>query len=290
MKFFSKLILFSCLIFISGCSVRDIPIPSSLLHPTYTFKVNFFDIGQGDAALIHFRNDENLLVDCGPDKDILEKLGNTLGSKRTLEYLLITHFDLDHYGGCIDVLKRYEVKNIIINGQRKEDDFWQEWNTVANNEHTSTTIIAGKKNLEIASTTLEFVFPLEKEKMKQYKLDSNNFSIVFRLIDQETQSSILFTGDLELPGEEVILSTYCSNFRSSTESCPQLKSNTVKAGHHGSDTSSGQDFLEAIDPEEAVISVGKQNKFGHPSRRILKRLERLGITILRTDEKGDILY
>jgi len=87
------------------------------------FQVIFFDIGQGDAALIKFNNDEKMLVDCGADKEILTKLGTRLSFyDQTIDYLLITHFDLDHYGGCIDVLKRYEVKYIITNGQKKEGD------------------------------------------------------------------------------------------------------------------------------------------------------------------------
>src|SRR3989339_1455689 len=91
------------------------------------FEVIFFNVGQGDSSLIKFEDGKKMLIDCGPDKNVLSKLGRELPfHNRTIDYLVISHFDLDHYGGCIDVLKRYKVKNIIHNGSTKYDDkYWQ---------------------------------------------------------------------------------------------------------------------------------------------------------------------
>jgi competence protein ComEC len=255
-----------------------------------SLQITSFDIGQGDATLIKFRNGENMLIDCGPDKKILHKLGSSLRFKQTLDYLVITHFDLDHYGGCIDVLKRYEVKHIFTNGQKKDDVVWREWNKVFEDEHAETRVVEGRFQMVIASTTLDFLAPLSVARMREHKMTSNNFSIITRLSDESSGKSILFTGDIEELGEKLLLQTYCSELVSSTLPCAVLQARVLKVGHHGSDTSSSQEFLQAVRPETAVISVGKSNSFGHPSRRILKRLERSGATILRTDEKGDILY
>src|SRR3989339_1296284 len=93
----------------------------------YSFQIIFFNIGQGDSALIKFADGEKMLVDCGPDKTVLSKLGKFLSFyDRTIDYLVVSHFDLDHYGGCVDVLHRYDVKNIITNGDEKEyDSYWR---------------------------------------------------------------------------------------------------------------------------------------------------------------------
>src|SRR3989344_9396567 len=93
------------------------------------FYVVFLNIGQGDAALINFGNGQKMLVDCGPNRSILSALGRHLPFyDRTIDYLLVTHPDLDHYGGCVDVLKRFDVKNIIINGATKAyDPYWVIW-------------------------------------------------------------------------------------------------------------------------------------------------------------------
>src|SRR3989339_155923 len=91
-------------------------------------RVVFFNVGQGDAALVDFGNGQKMLIDCGPDRKILSKLGQYLPFyDRTIDYLLISHPDLDHYGGCVDVLRRYDVKNIIENGATKSDPYFQVW-------------------------------------------------------------------------------------------------------------------------------------------------------------------
>ena len=136
------------------------------------FQVIFFDIGQGDAALIKFNNDEKMLVDCGADKEILTKLGTRLSFyDQTIDYLLITHFDLDHYGGCIDVLKRYEVKYIITNGQKKEgDNYSHEWAKVRQLEQAKEYIISQPQVWQVGQANLEFLNP-DPSLIKNIKLD-----------------------------------------------------------------------------------------------------------------------
>jgi competence protein ComEC len=94
----------------------------------YEFRVSFLDVGQGDATLIQFNNGEQMLVDCGKDRKILSRLGQTLPFyDRSIDYLLVTHPDLDHYGGCIDVLRNYTIKQIVLNGHRKQDLFYEKF-------------------------------------------------------------------------------------------------------------------------------------------------------------------
>lgn len=249
------------------------------------FQVTFFNIGQGDASLIQFNDGEKMLVDCGPDKKILAKLGQALPFyDRTIDYVLATHPDLDHYGGCVDVLKNYKVKEIIINGHKKENDpYWRAWDEAIKNEGAIIKIIDSPEEWEISSSTLQFMSPDNSLPLEVAAADSNNYSIVFKLLSGRT--SFLFTGDMEEPLEKALVHKYCST---TSTTCPAIQANVLKVGHHGSDSSSGEKFLNIVQPQTATVSVGK-NKYGHPSLRVLKKLERVGAEILRTDEKGDII-
>ena len=290
------------------------------------FQVTFFDIGQGDAALIQFNDGKKMLVDCGADRKILAKLGRALPFyDRAIDYVLATHPDLDHYGGCVDVLKNYKVKEIIINGRKKENDpYWRVWDKAIKDEGAIVKILNSPQVWTIASSSLEFFSPDSSLDLDVAAADSNNYSIVFKL--ENKGLSYLFTGDMEEPLEKVLAHKYCSSIagvqnieplqqtqsntvagdqnieplpqtRTNTvgaqyfvpsDVCPALQSDILKVGHHGSDSSSGEDFLNLVNPKQAIISVGK-NKYGHPSLRVMKKLERAGAEILRTDEAGDIV-
>lgn len=251
----------------------------------HEFKVTFLDIGQGDATLIEFANGKKMLVDCGKDRKILARLGTALPFyDRTIDYVLATHPDLDHYGGCVDVLKNYTVKEIITNGHTKENDpYWREWDRAMRNEGAIIKTVDSPEVWFIASSTLEFLSPDKSLDLRIPTDDSNNYSIVFRL--KNGGSSFLFTADMETPLETALLDKYCIS--TSTFSCPALEAHTLKVGHHGSDTSSGEDFLKAVNSKEAIISVGK-NTYGHPSLRVMRKLERAQMEILRTDMLGSI--
>jgi competence protein ComEC len=251
----------------------------------YEFRVSFLDVGQGDATLIQFNNGEQMLVDCGKDRKILSRLGQTLPFyDRSIDYLLVTHPDLDHYGGCIDVLRNYTIKQIVLNGHRKQDLFYEKFEHAIKDEGAIIKIIHTPEVWKIASSTLEFLSPDQTLMMGVGADDSNNYSIVFRLTN--ATSSFLFTADMEMPLENALLNKYCIS--TSTFSCPALEAYTLKVGHHGSDTSSGENFLKAVKAEEGIISVGK-NTYGHPSLRVLHKLERAKVKMFRTDQAGDIV-
>lgn len=248
-------------------------------------KITFLDVGQGDASFIEFNDGQQMLIDCGIDARILEALGRVVPYyDRTIDYLVITHSDNDHYGGCIDVLDRFEVKNIVYNGLEKfSDNFWIEFWEKVENERANYFKIAKLDVWEIASTTITFYYPnhdLEENfniPGETKKTNNNNTSIVLELnyLDHE----VLFTGDMEESLEKYLLSVFAE----------KLDSDILKVGHHGSATASGQEFLDVVTPRYAIISAGQNNKFGHPSPRVLKRLERAGTEVLRTDSQGDII-
>ncbi len=243
-------------------------------------KITFLDIGQGDATFIEFPDGQKMLVDCAIDGRILEALGRVMEFyDKDLDYLLITHPDLDHYGGCEEVLNRFNVKTIIYNGMKKEyDDMWQSFWTAVQNENAEYVEIDHEDVWEIASTSLHFLYPDQPLALATttWQKDSNNGSIVFELAYEGVE--VLLTGDAEAELEEYLLHTYGE----------QIDTDILKIGHHGSGGASVQEFVDMASPEKSVVSCGLNNKFGHPSRRVLKRLERASSTVWRTDLQGDI--
>ncbi len=250
----------------------------------YYNSVTFFDVGQGDSALITFDNGEKMLVDCGINRKILSKLGSALPFfDRTIDYLLVTHPDGDHYGGCPAVLERYQVKNIITNGvQKSNDQFWLAWKKFLKLENAQSITINGGETMVVGGSPIKFLSPDESLGVEIKKYGGNNSSIVFVL--KNNLGKFLFTGDMETPLENALLKKYCKD----VARCQSLEADYLKVGHHGSDSSSEVDFLQAVSPEISIISVGS-NKYGHPSLRTLRKLERAGSEIWRTDQLNDII-
>lgn len=248
--------------------------------------VTFLDIGQGDASFIEFPTGEQMLVDCAVDSRILSALGQVMEFyDRDLDFLVITHPDSDHYGGCEDVLRRFQVKNIIYNDQRKfGDPVWESFWQAVQDENAVYYPVNKQAVWQISSSTINFIYPDHSVVSStafapgQKEMGDNNASVVFRL--DYAGKSVLFTGDMENELEQLLINKYRE----------QLNSNILKVGHHGSAGASGKLFLKAVTPEYAGISVGADNSYGHPSRRVLKRLERAGSQVLRTDKIGDISF
>lgn len=252
----------------------------------HTFHVWFLDVGQGDSSLIQFENGQTMLVDCGPNKKVLSELGKVLPFYiRSIDYVLVTHPDLDHYGGCIDVLKQYEVKQVIDNGRAKpHDTYWQAWDAVMQTEQADIVTIASPTVWMVAEDVLQFFSPDPQFVLDVKSDDDNNHSIVFRLTHGNKR--FMFTGDMEKPLEEMLVKKHCKNLETT---CPALASDVLKVGHHGSSGSSSDAFVRLINPQTAIISVGKNNRYHHPSLRVVRRLERNSTNVLRTDQLGAIL-
>lgn len=257
------------------------------LAKTPHITIHYLDIGQGDATYIEFPDGEDMLVDCAKDARILTALGRVMKWRdNTIDYLVVTHPHADHYGGCIDVMKRFAIKQILYNGYRKEyDPTWKYfWDTLKQKEKNGSEYdeITHEQSLNIGSSTIHILYPdhsvsddpVVVEKGEGHVV--NNTSIVFVLI--YGKNTALFTGDMENELEQKLVAKYGT----------QLKSDVLKVGHHGSPGSSSQPFIDAVLPSYTTISVGKDNKYGHPSYRILKRLERAHSKYMRTDEAGNI--
>jgi len=241
-------------------------------------KIYFFDVGQGDASLIVTPTGENILLDGGPDNTLSSKIGAVLPFyERTIDLLIITHSHDDHYLGLLGLLKRYRFKRVLVpscSSGRLYDDFISEL------KNSGAEIIRPAVNERFFFTaTALTILSGEVSEDTCARQGLNASSIVARLVYGKT--SVLLMGDLEIPGEEILLNQ---------KPLSRLRAQILKIGHHGSTTSSGEDFLKTVNPQNAIISVGSGNTFGHPSLRILWRLQHLQINIFRTDLLGDILF
>ena len=239
-------------------------------------EVDFLDVGQGDAILIKAPAGQNILIDGGPDKAVLKRLAENLPWwDKQIDLMILTHPHDDHVSGLIDVIKRYQVKEILYSGVIHNSPNFLAWLELIKNKKIKLTIIDRPQTVKLSQNCqLDIIYPQESF-LGQEVENLNNTSLTFKLIYGQTK--FLFTGDLEQLAEEKILA-----------SAVNLQADVLKVGHHGSDTSSSQAFLDKIQPQLAVISVGKDNDFGFPSLRVIKRLERLGAQILRTDQAGTI--
>lgn len=228
-------------------------------------RVEFFDVGQGDAEFIETPLKQQVLIDGGPDLSILEKLGKAMPFyDRYIDLVVLTHPEQDHLNGLIELLKRYNVGAIITTGVMRDTEQYKEWINTIKEKKIPVYIaqVGGEVNFS-ENLKLDILYPLENLAGEKIS-DSNNTSIVSKLIYGDFE--VLFTGDIEKSVENKIVA-----------SGQNLQSDIIKIAHHGSKTSSGEEFLKAADALLAVIEVGKDNKYGHPHQEVLDRLKNLNI-------------
>jgi len=240
-------------------------------------KVIFLDVGQGDSILIQTAKRQNILIDGGPDQNIIYKLDKYIPFfQRKIDLMILTHPDPDHLNGLVAVLRRYKVIQAIDNGNGDASPAYAEYINLIQLKNIARFIISQPQKINFERLSLNFFWPAKNLISEPIK-DDNFASIIFKIVDDK--NSFLFTGDATEETEAMLIN-----------SGQNLEADVLKVGHHGSKYSSMIEFLEKIKPKFAIISVGADNKFGHPSLRAIKNLETVGAKILRTDEKGDIIF
>lgn len=192
-----------------------------------------------------------------------------------LDYIFISHFDSDHIGGILTILKELKVKNVIISKQGEKNENYDEFIKIIKEKRIKLIIVEAGDKINIEKNVyIKILWP--ESKIVNDNILNNN-SIVMKL--NYNKFSCLFTGDIEETAENKITEKYLHH---------ELKANIIKIAHHGSKTSTTYSFLEEVKPKIALIGVGKNNKFGHPSDKIINLLEKQKIKIYRTDLNGEI--
>lgn len=267
---FRRVLLIFCVMF-AGASlvlVRELRrIPDG--HLT----VHFFDVGQGDSALLISPSGKTVLIDGGPDLSTLEALGNALPlSQKSIDLLILSHPDPDHFTAFPEVLRRFKVGALLLPAVRNNNEEpFQALLAVAREQGVPLVITDPAHDLDFHDgMVLDILWP-----GKNPPADDNDASIVLRA--SFGLDSVLFTGDLGKKGEEALLA-----------SGTDVSADVLKVGHHGSRTSTSEAFLAAVHPRLAVISVGKDNHYGHPNPETLARLKQAGIPVRTTMKEGEI--
>ena len=253
-----------------------------------SLKIYFIDINQGDSTLIVTPMNKTILIDGGGSEnfDVGKKtlIPYLLDRKiKKLDYVIISHFDLDHVGGLITVMEELQVKTVLISKQAEDSQNFKKFKEIVKQKRISVAIVGTESlgnpmriNIE-KDLYFDIIWPDNSNLISENTL--NNNSIVCKL--NYKSFSMMFTGDIEEIAEKQILQTYKNNIKI-------LNSTVLKVAHHGSKTSSTPEFLKAVNPKVALIGVGENNKFGHPNEEVLKRLENLDTKIYRTDKNGEI--
>lgn len=240
-----------------------------------TLRVWFADVGQGDGIIIRTPSQDTIVVDGGVRQDFVQEVDSHIPiTDRTVDLLVATHADADHITGLVGLVESGRVKNALINEDAtKQTKAYQR--LLAALENTQANVIeaqAGQVYM-FGEVCVHVLWPTSAGLVGEK--ESNEKSIVLR-VSYGTQD-ILLTGDASSAIEAKLIA----------QQMP-LDSEVLKVGHHGSKHSTSAAFLQAVRPQLAILSVGAKNRYGHPAPRVVEALEKLGVTIFRTDELGDI--
>ncbi len=259
---------------------------NSELNAPADFSVHYIDVGQGDSTLIELDDGKNMLIDCGSraSGDQLVSYIQNLGVE-TIDYFLLTHADEDHVGGGVKIFDNFEVKNFYRPltrslSESEPEDFYVHDTIIYDNvirafyEEAGAEMFYAKEGTNIIGENyvVKILYP-----DKSYS-DTNATSAVLHA--ELGGTKFLFMGDAAHAQENKIYKKYGKN----------LAADVLKVGHHGAKTSTSTNFLSYVNPEFAIISAGKDNKYGHPTEEVINNLKLFGVTYFSTIDYGNILF
>ncbi len=269
-------------------------------------KLVFCDVGQGDAAYIRVKNKIDVLVDAGPDRKVLSCLGKYMPFwDRKIELAIVSHPQKDHFGGFLYLLDRYQIEKMLISPVDNPSQSFKQLKEKISQKKIRIDFPKARTKINILNDRIDFYWPKEEFIAKNIipakagilgvsTLDDNNFSLIF--VFQEGYFRAFFTGDAtprvlntltESDDFEKILRLPRPGGVAQDDN---VKIDIVKIPHHGSKNGLTKKFLQLANPTLAVISVGKNNSYGHPAKEVLDMLKAQGVKIKRTDDEGDIVF
>lgn len=287
-RFLCGLLVLLLLMLCSGCGDVEIVIRSGSDTPSggsgnsgrfagggstgdSTLEMHFIDVGQGDSTLITC-DGHSMLIDAGKNDQGTE-IQSYLESKgiKAFDYVIGTHPDSDHIGGLDVILYKFRAKQVFMPDYAKDTRTYDDVVQVIKNKNLKRSQPKAGSTWQLGGAEFTIVAP-----NGDYGDQANDQSIAILLTHGDKK--FLLTGDAEEDSEADMLNNGIS-----------LKADVYKVAHHGSKTASTEEFMEAVDPEYAVISVGEGNRYGHPHAEVLNRLRSMGVKVFRTDEQGTIV-
>ena len=253
------------------------------LFITNNLKIYFVDVGQGDSTFLVTPKNKTILIDGGGSTSSTFDVGESTlipyildRGYNKIDLVFISHFDQDHVGGILKVLEELKVDRVCISKQEENSENYQKFLKIVKEKKIPVTVVKKGNKINIENNLyFDILWPTDKQ-IEENKL--NNNAIVMKL--NYKNFSMMFTGDIEEAAEKEIIDLY--------KNTNKLKSNILKIAHHGSKTSTTDEFLELVKPKVTLIGVGKDNMFNHPSNEIIEKLENSNIKIYRTDLNGEI--
>lgn len=266
--FIALVVVISVVVYITENASQKIAVPEGS-----QFTVHMIDIGQGDCIFID-NGDNDILIDAGPDSSsdklifYLDRIG-----EYNIEYAFFTHPHEDHIGGANEVIEHCNIDNIVMPKVDTDSKYYNELIDSAKNEAVNIIYTADGDKFSAGEAKIELLSPATDENHSNLNL----YSLVMRITYGE--SSFLFTGDAEKENEEYLLENHPD----------KLKCDVLKVGHHGSSTSSCEEFISIVNPDIALISLGEFNSYGHPHIETLAVLSKYAGAVYRTDKSGDVV-
>lgn len=259
------------MLFVILACVFYIPCGEKVFAKSPELAVHFINVGEGDSTLLTC-DGEAMIVDfgIGENKENLLDYLKSQGVEK-LKYAVGTHPHGDHMGAMSHIIENIPIDKIMLTKHESDEPFYLRTKRDIKKHHIPVIHPKAGKKFKLGKAKIKVLAPLKKK----YKSD-NDYSLVLKVVYKKI--SFLLTGDAEGVSEHEMLKKYKHG----------LRSTILKVGHHGSTTSSTKKFIKAVNPGVAIISVGP-NKFGHPHDKILKRYEKLGIKVKRTDVDGTIV-
>ncbi len=247
---------------------------------TYDHKTRivFCDVGQGDGVYMRINNRIDILIDAGPPHSITQCVGKYMPFyDRTIEFAFISHHHADHYGGFSDIIQRYQIQTLLVNIPPEPTEEFKSFLLTAKSKQISIKPFFQGDILRVGDAIFESKWPIQSVVEKSTSnVNPNDLSQVIRFTQRSM--TILFTGDITQESDKRLLQQ--SGFDAFV----------LKVPHHGSTNGLTEELISLAHPRVAVISVGKKNRYGHPTSAILKHLHSQGIKVLRTDELENISF
>lgn len=273
-KYKIKVILIVLLtLILTGCELDVENMSNQEVSDENYLTVHFIDVGQGDSIFVELPNGQTTLIDGGArasKKDLVSYLKD-LGVEK-IDYLIATHPHEDHIGGLPEIIRNFEIEKVYMPNRTANTAIFEELLLEIKNKGLEINLAkAGHVLIDEGSLKYEILAPNRENYEK-----TNDFSIVSKISYGE--NSFLFTGDAEKTAEEDMLGKGYS-----------LASDVLKVGHHGGRTSTIEHFLKKVNPKYGIISLGKDNSYGHPHKETLEKLQNENVEILKTDELGTII-
>jgi len=239
-----------------------------------TFSV--LNIGQGDSILVESPTGVQVLIDAGPNRGVMKELSAVLSwYDRHIDMIVATHADKDHFEGFIPFFDKYKTEVVLLSGTESSSDTYKVFKEKIQKNNLPVVLARRGQVVDIGGGAyLEVLFPDRDVS----GMETNDASVVLKLVYGET--SAILQGDSPVKIEEYLISLDKAG----------LNSDILKTGHHGSRTSTGEEYVKAVSPKWAIITAGKDNSYGHPHSEVVDILNKLKVEILGTHVLGRIVF